>query len=80
VSKERCEQGIGPPSFCWHCSRQLQRAKGIGKGLFYFRRVQDTDGTIYRVHDDCVAACEEFGMKRLRAALTLTPAADTENG
>ena len=36
----RMLQGNGPPSFCYHCGKQLQRAKGKGLGLFYFNHVQ----------------------------------------
>lgn len=54
MSKRRLEQGSGAPSFCWHCSKQLQRAPGKGLGLFYFRIVIDRDGIAHRVHGDCV--------------------------
>lgn len=53
--KRRMQQGAGSPSFCWHCSRQLMRAPGRGKGLFYFNLVVDRDGIEHRVHGDCVA-------------------------
>lgn len=46
-------QGSGSPSFCWHCGKQLQRAKGKGLGLFYFNLVVDQDGNEHRVHGDC---------------------------
>lgn len=55
MSNGRLEQGSGAPSFCWHCSKRLQRAKGKGLGLFYFRTVVDQDGVLHRVHGDCVA-------------------------
>jgi hypothetical protein len=43
-------QGTGAPSFCWQCSRQLQRAPGKGKGLFYFHLIRDRAGVEHRVH------------------------------
>lgn len=54
MSTKRLEQGSGAPSFCWHCSKQLQRAPGKGLGLFYFRIVIDQDGVKHRVHGDCL--------------------------
>ena len=44
----------GSPTFCWHCNRQLQRAPGVGKGLFHFAVVKDRDNNIHRVHLDCL--------------------------
>jgi hypothetical protein len=46
----KARQGNGSPSFCWVCRRQLMRAPGKGKGLFYFEIVQDPDGIEHRVH------------------------------
>jgi hypothetical protein len=46
----KMQQGSGAPTFCWHCSRQLQRAPGKGLGLFYFELVTDRDGKQHRVH------------------------------
>jgi hypothetical protein len=43
-------QGSGAPTFCWHCTKQLQRAPGKGKGLFYFALVVDRAGVQHRVH------------------------------
>lgn len=63
MSHQRMEQGSGAPSFCWHCSRQLQRAKGKGLGLFYFRTVIDQDGVKHRVHGDCLAMVVGDGVK-----------------
>lgn len=63
MSAPRCEQGSGPPSFCWHCSKQLQRARGKGLGLFYFRSVIDNDGVRHRVHNDCVEMVIGDGVK-----------------
>lgn len=63
MSKRRLEQGSGAPSFCWHCSKQLQRAPGKGLGLFYFRIVIDQDGIAHRVHGDCVQWAIGDGVK-----------------
>lgn len=63
MANNRCEQGIGNPKFCWHCSKQLQRAKGKGLGLFYFRTVIDPQGTEHRVHNDCVKHVVGDGVK-----------------
>lgn len=59
----RMEQGNGQPQFCWHCSRQLQRAVGKGLGLVYFRTVIDQDGVKHRVHGDCVQLAIGDGVK-----------------
>jgi hypothetical protein len=56
-------QGGGAPSFCWHCNKQLQRAPGKGKGLFYFHLVLDPVGTEHRVHGDCLAPALLDGAK-----------------
>lgn len=61
--KTRMEQGSGHPQFCWHCSKQLQRAKGKGLGLVYFRKVVDQDGNEHRVHGDCLAQAIGDGVK-----------------
>lgn len=58
---KRMRQGSGGPAFCWVCMRQLQRAPGKGKGLFYFHLVRDKSGNEHRVHGDCLAAAIEDG-------------------
>ena len=63
MGHQRMEQGSGAPSFCWHCSKQLQRAKGKGLGLFYFRTVIDQDGVKHRVHGDCLSMVVGDGVK-----------------
>lgn len=63
MSGVRAEQGSGGPIFCWHCSRQLQRAPGKGLGLVYFRTVIDRDGIGHRVHGDCVERAIGDGVK-----------------
>lgn len=63
---KRLEQGSGPPSFCWHCSKQLMRARGIGLGLFYFRTVVDQDGVKHRVHGDCLSEAVGNGVKEVK--------------
>lgn len=52
VVPRKMQKGSGAPAFCWICSRQLQRAPGLGLGLFYFNIVRDQDGTDHRVHGD----------------------------
>ncbi len=63
MSRVKSEQGSGAPSFCWHCSKQLQRARGKGLGLFYFRIVVDQAGNKHRVHADCVEKAIGDGVK-----------------
>lgn len=63
MSASRSLQGSGPPNFCWHCSKQLQRAKGRGLGLFYFKIVVDQSGVEHRVHADCVEKAATDGVK-----------------
>jgi hypothetical protein len=65
-AKKRMDQGSGAPSFCWHCSRQLQRAPGKGLGLFYFRLVEDQDGVKHRVHGGCVGLAIGDGVKEVK--------------
>lgn len=60
---KRLQQGSGSPSFCWHCSKQLMRAPGKGKGLFFFHVVIDQDGIEHRVHGDCAAMVIGDGVK-----------------
>jgi len=64
MADDRARQGAGAPSFCWHCNKQLQRAPGKGKGLFYFHLVQDRDGIRHRVHGGrCVEDVVGDGVK-----------------
>ena len=51
------------PSFCWHCNKQLHRAPGKGKGLFFFGLVAGSDGIKRRVHDSCVKRAIQEGAK-----------------
>lgn len=55
----------GPPSFCWYCMKQLQRAGGVGKGLFYYAVVEDAGGQ-HRVHGDCVERAVADGAKEVK--------------
>jgi len=65
MSKAR--QGSGFPSFCWVCRRQLMRAPGKGKGLFYFEIVQDPAGVEHRVHQSiCLTEAIEDGNKHVK--------------
>lgn len=50
MSRHHMRQGSGAPTFCWQCGRQLQRAPGKGKGLFFFELVRDRAGVEHRVH------------------------------
>lgn len=50
-------RGGGAPSFCWQCQKQLQRAPGKGRALFYYHVVKDADGKEHRVHGDCLEPC-----------------------
>ena len=61
----RAQQGPGV-SFCWHCNRQLQRAPGKGKGLFYFSLVVDQANNQHRVHQQCVRQVVGDGVKEFR--------------
>jgi hypothetical protein len=63
MSYKRLRQGSGAPSFCWHCMKQLHRAPGRGKGLFYFSLVLDRAGVVHRVHGDCEALAIDDGAK-----------------
>lgn len=59
-------RGSGAPSFCWVCFRQLQRAPGRGKGLFYFAAVRDKDGRGHRVHGgECLSQAIADGNKEI---------------
>jgi len=53
MSREITLQGSGAPSFCFICNKQLQRAPGKGKGLFYFRLAVDKAGQHHRIHGSC---------------------------
>ena len=67
--KQRMQQGSGSPSFCWHCFKQLQRAPGKGKGLFYFEIVRDQAGVDHRVHGGaCLRLVVADGVKHIRSA------------
>jgi len=55
------------PSFCWHCTRQLHRAPGKGKGLFFFGLVIAPDGIQRRVHFTCVKHAIADGAKAIAA-------------
>lgn len=50
MGKPRMRQGSGPPSLCWMCLKQLQRAPGKGLGLFFFEIVKDKGDVQHRVH------------------------------
>lgn len=63
MSAIRTRQGAGAPSFCWVCNRQLQRAPGKGRGLFYFLLVADRGGHEHRIHGDCLRFAKEDGAK-----------------
>lgn len=54
----------GSPSFCWHCGKQLRRAKGVRNGLFYFRLVEQ-DGVQYRVHGTCLPLMLGDGVRQV---------------
>lgn len=56
-------KGAGAPSHCWHCFKQLQRAPGKGRGLFFFFIVRDRAGVPHRVHGDCLEAVCVDGVK-----------------
>jgi hypothetical protein len=43
------------------CLRQLQRAPGKGRGLFYFNLVRDKGGAEHRVHGDCTKQALDDG-------------------
>lgn len=51
--KPKLHRAEAPPSFCWECHRQLQRAPGKGMKLFYFALVRDKAGVEHRVHGIC---------------------------
>jgi hypothetical protein len=53
-------QGSGV-SLCWVCLRQLQRAPGRNRGLFYFNLVRDRGGAEHRVHGDCTKPALDDG-------------------
>lgn len=55
----------GAPSFCWHCTRQLQRAPERGLGLFFAHIVQDRAGVDHRVHGDCLPIAVDDGCKHI---------------
>lgn len=65
MSKAR--KGAGGPSFCWVCTKQLQRATGKGLGLFYFELVRDPVGADHRVHQTgCLAEAVSDGNKHIK--------------
>lgn len=66
MSKAKSETGAGAPSFCWVCFKQLQRAPGKGKGLFFFLRVVGADGEQHRIHGDCLADAKAEGAKLIQ--------------
>lgn len=66
MSNRVSRTGSGGPSFCWVCMRQLQRAPGKGKGLFYFQLVEDREGHQHRVHDQCVKEAASDGNKLVK--------------
>lgn len=61
--------GSGAPSFCWHCMRQLQRAKGKGLGLFYFELVVDRSDNEHRVHQQCLREVVGDGIKEVKVSV-----------
>lgn len=61
----KAQIGSGFPSFCWHCNRRLQRAKGKGQGLFYFELVKDPLGHTHRVHQHCKSEALAEGAKHV---------------
>jgi len=60
------QTGVGGPSLCWMCNRQLMRARGQGLGLFYFHKVRDRRAAEYRVHGDCLTAALKGGNKLMK--------------
>jgi len=68
MTSKRTRIGSGSPSFCWHCQRQLMRAKGKGLGLFHFDLVVDRDGIEHRVHQGCVSETIGDGVKEVKVA------------
>ncbi|UZZ64554.1 hypothetical protein [Curvibacter phage PCA1] len=59
--------GSGAPSFCWVCHKQLQRAPGKTKGLFYFELVRDRLGADHRVHQSvCLPQAVADGNQHVR--------------
>jgi hypothetical protein len=66
MSTPRMQQGSGAPSFCWVCFKQLQRAPGKGKGLFYFNVVKDVAGVEHRTHGgECLRSAVADGNKQV---------------
>ena len=53
------------PRWCWVCEKQLQWAKGKGKGLFYFVLAEDRQGIERRIHaqEHCKDMAKADGMK-----------------
>lgn len=71
-------QGSGAPTFCWQCGRQLRRAPGKGKGLFYFDLIEERgSGVMHRVHGACTKLAIADG-HREQAEFTTTQRGSTE--
>ena len=51
----------GGVPFCWHCGKQLMRAKGG----FYFALVGDPAGHEHRVHKDCLRLVLGDGIREI---------------
>jgi hypothetical protein len=67
MSRQRMRQGSGPPSICWYCLKQLQRAPGKGRGLFYFEIVADRGGVEHRIHGGpCLRGAVDDGNKHIK--------------
>lgn len=64
---KKARQGSGAPSFCWICGKQLMRAPGKGKGLFFFDIVIGRgDDEQHRVHrTQCLRVALDDGNKYL---------------
>jgi hypothetical protein len=58
----RARVGAGK-SRCWVCGRQLQRAPGKGKGLFYYLLVWDKNVGTHRIHADCLDQAKQDGLE-----------------
>lgn len=66
ASDNRMLQGTGGPSFCWICDKQLQRAPGKGRNLFYFWLItdkRDPDQLKRRIHGGCMDEAIKQGYK-----------------
>ena len=68
-------QGSGAPTFCWQCGRQLMRAPGKGKGLFFFDLIEERgSGVTHRVHGQCTRLAIADGHRRV----AINPTKDTK--